>query len=613
MTTQTLQDIIGKEPFHWRGDRDGIEEFNQEGFVNLMGLDAPISDSDMAMYKGFLATITFPPNPFRRLDNSLDTRVDLRGHVTSDRFGSAGRPLGTGNAAAGFDRFRAGALANLPAVPDPSVVEDCATCHAMPTGQTPNAAIVSPNGANLGGRERAAGPNGENHLGVVAESTLTNSTMKTPQLRNLHEKVGFETGVASSRAGFGFLHDGSVDSLARLVSLEEFDVESDREVADLVAFLVSVSGSDIARDPKAPDSQDTHAGVGAQITIGDEVVSDALQDLLDVAASPRVDVVAHTSSDGRSKGWSLDPTTERFVPDDGTDALDVEGLLAVPGSATFTAVPGGLGARLGLDRDGDGVHDGAEIQQGSNPADAASDSLKPWQGLWYNPDRSGHGIDLQALGGALFATWFTYNDDGSPTWYQASGPFSGENWTGDLKRFEWQPATQSASGITVGSMSLSFAGQARAQFDWEIEGESGSEPFQRLEFASGRTPLNYLGIWFDPDESGWGLTVDTIAESVVAIAFFYDADNQPRWSFGSGTNARDTTINMNAFSGFCPSCDFVETTNEPAGTATLTFSSLGTARLDLDTSYPGLSGSRWVRNNTDIVPLNDPWNDPRSY
>ncbi|MEQ1894917.1 MAG: hypothetical protein ABL998_20435, partial [Planctomycetota bacterium] len=28
MLTQTLQDIIGKEPHHWRGDRDGIEEFN---------------------------------------------------------------------------------------------------------------------------------------------------------------------------------------------------------------------------------------------------------------------------------------------------------------------------------------------------------------------------------------------------------------------------------------------------------------------------------------------------------------------------------------------------------------------------------------------------------
>jgi hypothetical protein len=28
MVTQSLQDIIGREPVHWRGDRPGIESFN---------------------------------------------------------------------------------------------------------------------------------------------------------------------------------------------------------------------------------------------------------------------------------------------------------------------------------------------------------------------------------------------------------------------------------------------------------------------------------------------------------------------------------------------------------------------------------------------------------
>ena len=40
MTTQTLQDIIGKEPHHWRGDRDGIEAFNG-AFESLLGDDGP--------------------------------------------------------------------------------------------------------------------------------------------------------------------------------------------------------------------------------------------------------------------------------------------------------------------------------------------------------------------------------------------------------------------------------------------------------------------------------------------------------------------------------------------------------------------------------------------
>ena len=66
--------------------------------------------------------------------------------------------------------------------------------------------------------------------------------MKVPQLRNLYDKVGFDLTQTSNRAGFGFLHDGSVDSLARFVSEPLFTVASDQDVADLVAFLLAFSG-----------------------------------------------------------------------------------------------------------------------------------------------------------------------------------------------------------------------------------------------------------------------------------------------------------------------------------------------------------------------------------
>ena len=46
MVTQTLQDIIGKEPHHWRGDRDGLEEFNQT-FTNLQGDDEMLTSQQM--------------------------------------------------------------------------------------------------------------------------------------------------------------------------------------------------------------------------------------------------------------------------------------------------------------------------------------------------------------------------------------------------------------------------------------------------------------------------------------------------------------------------------------------------------------------------------------
>ncbi|HLX95168.1 MAG TPA: beta-propeller fold lactonase family protein, partial [Verrucomicrobiae bacterium] len=50
MTTLTLQDIIGHEPFHWRGDRDGIEEFDQT-FTNLQGMPTGVTSNDMQTLK----------------------------------------------------------------------------------------------------------------------------------------------------------------------------------------------------------------------------------------------------------------------------------------------------------------------------------------------------------------------------------------------------------------------------------------------------------------------------------------------------------------------------------------------------------------------------------
>ena len=96
----------------------------------------------------------------------------------------------------------------------------------------------------IGGANLPTGPNGENHLHITGMGTLGDLTMKVPQLRTVYEKVGLDLGSRESAAGFGFTHDGSVDTLSRFLSLEEFGPRSDQDVADLIAFLLSFSGSD---------------------------------------------------------------------------------------------------------------------------------------------------------------------------------------------------------------------------------------------------------------------------------------------------------------------------------------------------------------------------------
>ncbi len=351
MLTQTLQDIIGKEPLHWRGDRDGIEEFNF-AFISLLGDDAVLSAAEMQEFKAFLATIRFPPNPNRNLDNTLPAAMALPGHFTTGRFGPPGRPLGVGNAQSGLDLYRTASLdAGVPGF-------QCVTCHTLPTGMGPDlllqGGVLSP---------VPPGPNGERHHSLVSVDGSTNVSMKIPQLRNLYERTGLEFAATSNRAGFGFIHDGSVDSLARFVTEPVFQVASDQQVADLVAFMLCFSGSDLPEgsltligEPPGPPSADTHAAVGKQVTftpLGDD---GRLAQLLALAAAGEIDLIAK----GPGRGWFFDSTVASFRADGPGGTISSAALrstAAAGNEITFTAVPKGAGRRLGIDRDDDGVAD----------------------------------------------------------------------------------------------------------------------------------------------------------------------------------------------------------------------------------------------------------------
>lgn len=373
MTTQTLQDIIGKEPLHWRGDRKGLEHFNA-AFMLLQGDDEVLTSTEMQEFENFLATIHFPPNPFRKLDNTLPTSMPLPGHYTSGRFGPPGQPLPNGNAVRGLSLYR------FPNLLDRGTLA-CATCHTLPSGMGTNFTWTGATYVPI-----PPGPNGELHHAMVSVDGSTQRSFKTPQIRNAYEKVGFDTTQLVNRAGFGFLHDGSVDSLARFISEPAFNVQSDQDVADLVAFVLCISGSELPTgstsqpfEPPGTSSRDAHAAVGRQTTLVDEAQASpeqlALIDTLAaLAASTKVDLVVKGLVANRQRGYVL-VSAGSFQSDRAAQTLSLASLkaLAAPGAElTFTAVPRGSGVRIGIDRDLDGHYDRDEIDAGSDPADPSS-------------------------------------------------------------------------------------------------------------------------------------------------------------------------------------------------------------------------------------------------
>jgi len=364
MLTQTLQDIVGKEPFHWRGDRDGLEEFNP-AFETLLGDDEMLTAQDMQDFKAFLASISFPPNPFRNLDNTLPTNLPLPGHFAPGRFGPAGTPLPAGNAVEGLRLYR---TANL----DGGVPGfQCVSCHTLPVGVGPAVQVVG-----VGVLPAPVGPNGEHHHALVSVDGTTNISMKVPQLRTLYERVGFELTQGKSITGFGFLHDGTVDSLARFVSEPVFNVQSDQQIADLVAFLLSFGGSDLPTgslgnltELPGPAGRDTHAGVGFQVTLDGVHAEPRLAEMRTIADGGEVDLIAK----GMGRGWFYDAGQFQSDRNGEIATFDAVVALAAPFSEiTFTLVPKGTGRRLGIDRDDDRYGDATESDKGTDPADPAS-------------------------------------------------------------------------------------------------------------------------------------------------------------------------------------------------------------------------------------------------
>jgi hypothetical protein len=333
--------------------------------------------------------------------------------------------------------------------------------------------------------------------------------------------------------------------------------------------------------------------------------------LLALARAGKVDLIARSGA----RGFAFDRGADRFLTDDGTPALTlaaVQSLATAAQPLTVTAVPAGLGARLGIDRDGDGIGNVQEIAQGSNPADAASRTTQGAAGIWFNPARSGHGIDLQYAGTTMVIGWYTYEDDGSPTWYTASAPRANP-WRADLVRVTWDAATRRASSAVVGEISLDFQSATAGEFRWRLGSRSGSEPMVALLAGGGPPNPDRTGIWFDPTEPGWGLSVFTDGSVRAMLVYFYDAQGRPRWVLGQGSNVANETLAMRSFRGFCPDCTRVEPVLSDGGTLLLRFAGGRSLALDVDVFLGQAATAGWRRDGVQAVPITDPPLRPAAY
>ncbi|MHC5028424.1 MAG: beta-propeller fold lactonase family protein [Planctomycetota bacterium] len=310
LMTQTLVGALGTEPLHWRGDRADMPAFNA-AFESLLGDDEQLDVFEMLEFMTYVSSLTHPPNPNRNLDNTLKDDLPNGGSAVNGEVLFLTEPF-----AGGFLQ--------------------CVACHDVPTGT-----------------------NGQLTSGAMLGQPMS---IKIPQLRNLFDKTGFDATSMESDRGFGFAHDGTFPTIMDFLHAPLFSgfadgAKGDQQRLDLEAYILSFS-------------TDTHAGVGAQVTVNDPEDLDRLDLLVSIADMGDVDMIVKGTVDGERRGYAY-LGGGQYQSDRAAETVSGAELEAV-GAMTWTLVPPGAASRMGIDRDEDGWFDRDELDFCASPATADS-------------------------------------------------------------------------------------------------------------------------------------------------------------------------------------------------------------------------------------------------
>jgi YVTN family beta-propeller protein len=308
MMTQSLRGIIGNEPFHWRGDRAGLENFNV-AFVSLLGGPRLLSSQEMASFKAFVQSLVYPPNP-----NHPQRR-------TPNEF------LG-----GGFGFFSSNKLFGPPG---PSGTIDCSECHLVTNFRVGSDNRITP-------------------LADLHES----QPVKVAPFRGVYQKIGMSNTPGEQITGFGFSHDGSFDNLFNFQKAPQFNFGQAGSDAVADGWRRNIEAMILQFDTG------TAPAVGLMVTVdatnkSSFNVTDRINNvLIPEAQLGNCDLIVRGIYGGVPRSF-LRLSNGMFQPDSLSEApVTLQTLIdgVITGAElTFMGVPPGEGSLFATDRDGNGI------------------------------------------------------------------------------------------------------------------------------------------------------------------------------------------------------------------------------------------------------------------
>lgn len=303
MMTQSLRGIIGNEPFHWRGDRAGLENFNG-AFVSLLGGPRLLSAGEMAQFKAFVQSLTYPPNP-----NQAHFRPQ-----SQNGFFSFNKLFGPPNPSGG--------------------TINCSECHLID-----NLRIGSDNK-------------------ITPKADLHESqSVKVAHFRGIYQKLGMSKTPGEKITGFGFTHDGSFDTLFNFQKAPQFNFGQAGSESTADSWRSSIEFMMLEFDSGTAPA----VGLMTTVTAANKSffdVTNRINLLAQQAGAGNCDLIVRGLYFGRPRGFLRLPNGT-FQPDSLSEApVSQQTLLETVDAGselTFMGVPPGQGRLFALDRDGNGI------------------------------------------------------------------------------------------------------------------------------------------------------------------------------------------------------------------------------------------------------------------
>jgi lysyl endopeptidase len=234
-------------------------------------------------------------------------------------------------------------------------------------------------------------------------------------------------------------------------------------------------------------------------------------------------------------------------------------------------------------------------------------------GAYYDVLRGGNGMTVANIPQGtneptFFGVWYTGDAARQPTWYSVQAPLHANQANSPLYyAHQTAPGNWPVRPIVSGSAQVTLVAADKFVYSWNLAGRSGGALFSPVTGYPSK-----IRLWYDPNESGWGL-YDQIVQLdgpaapplMFNIAYLYDAGGTPRWIVGNNPAYDDgATVDAIASRPTCPGCVWLDPNagKQHVGQLVYTIDASG-VHLSTNLALPAAIGGNWTRGQLPLSPL----------